>query len=80
MGKRPEFINGICVQLLFSPKGGIEGALVKHKGSILQVSIHPNYSDALVRATTPGKRLRVLAIADHSPKTREGVHPVYQFE
>ena len=75
-----ELISGICQQLLFSPKGGIEGALIKAKGTVLQISMHADTGAAFARSTGPGKRLRVLAAADHSPKTREGAHPVYQFE
>jgi hypothetical protein len=75
-----ELLSGTCLQLLFSPKGGIEGALMKVKGSVLQLSMQPDAGAAFARATGPGKRLRVLAAADHSPKTRDGAHPVYQFE
>ena len=80
MAQHSEFINGVCQQLLFSPRGGIEGALLKVKGAMLQVSVQPATGAALARATGPGKRLRVLAQADHSPRTVDGAHPVYQFE
>lgn len=80
MAKPSELISGTCRQLLFSPKGGIEGALVKVKGEIVQISVTPDLGAALARATGPGKRLRVLAVADHSPKTADGAHPVYKFE
>jgi hypothetical protein len=80
MAKESEFINGICQQLLFSPKGGIEGALVKIKGAVVQVNVPPASAAALAQASGPGKRLRVLAVADNSPKTAEGHHPVYLFE
>jgi hypothetical protein len=74
-----EFINGICQQLLFSPEGDIEGALIKAKGQVVQVSVEPDMGLALQQATGPGKRLRVLAVPDHSPKTADSVHPVYCF-
>ncbi len=74
-----ELINGICQQLLFSPKGGIEGVMLKVKRAVVQVAVRPNESAALQRNATPGKRLRVLAVADHSPKTADGEHAVYQF-
>lgn len=80
MVKQSELISGTCQQLLFSPKGGIEGALVKVKGAVVQVSMHPDTGAALARSIGPGKRLRVLAVADHSPKTSDGAHPVYQLE
>ena len=80
MVKQSELISGTCQQLLFSPKGGIEGALVKVKGAVVQVSMHPDTGAALARRIGPGKRLRVLAVADHSPKTSDAAHPVYQLE
>ena len=80
MAKQSELISGTCQQLLFSPKGGIEGALVKVKGAVVQVSMRPDAGAALAQITGPGKRLRVLAVADHSPKTADGAHPVYQLE
>lgn len=80
MAKKSKFINGNCQQLLFSPKGRIEGALVKEKGAVVQVTAHPDIGVLFAYATGHGKRLRVLAVANHSPKMVEGVHPVYQFE
>lgn len=75
-----ELISGTCQQLLFSPKGGIKGAVLRVKGAVLQLSMHPDTGAAFARSTGPGKRLRVLADADHSPKTKDGAHPVYLFE
>ena len=80
MAKISELINGTCTQLLFSPKGGIEGALVQSKGETVQLTMGPHAGAAFARATSVGKRVRVLAVADHSPKTAESAHPVYQLE
>lgn len=77
---KPELLSGTCKDLLFSPKGGIEGLLLKTEGRIVQVSMPADIGAAMVQKTGPGKRLRVLATADHSPKTAEGAHPVFQFE
>jgi hypothetical protein len=74
-----EFIRGTCQQMLFSPTGDIEGALLKMKGEVLQVSIEPEQGAALVAMTGPGRPLRVLATADHSPRTAQRAHPVYKF-
>jgi len=74
-----EFINGICQQLLFSPEGDIEGALIKAKGQLVQVSVEADIGPVLQQAASPGKRLRVLAVRDHSPKTAHSTHPVYRF-
>ena len=79
MSRPSELLNGTCRQLLYSPKGGIEGVLLAVKGRTLQVSLSADEGAALSRATAPGKRLRVLASADHSPKTRDAAHPMYQF-
>ncbi|WP_394787375.1 hypothetical protein [Rhodoferax sp.] len=75
-----QLISGTCQQFLYSPKGGIEGALIKAKGAVLQISMHPDAGAAFARSTAPGKRLRVLAAADNTPKTKDAAHPVYQFE
>jgi hypothetical protein len=80
MPKQRKFINGTCQQLLFSPKGGIEGVLIKEKGAVLQVTFPPEVGAMFAHLTGPGKRLRVLAVADHSPKTADRVHAVYNFE
>ncbi len=79
MAKSVKFINGICQQLLFSPQGEIDGALVKIKGAIVQVSVHVDIGAKLACSAAPGKRLQMLAVADHSPKTEDGAHQVYRF-
>ena len=79
MAKTPDFINSVCRQWLFSPKGGIEGALLTVKGSLVQLSVAPDIGAVLARTSGPGKRLRVLALIDHSPKTADSAHRVYQF-
>lgn len=80
MAKHSEFIHGTCQQLLFSPKGGIEGALVRTKGDVVQVSVPPDKGTALAEVTGPGRQLRVLAVPDRSPKAADGAHLVYKFE
>ncbi len=79
MAKTPEPLSGVCRQWLFSPKGDIEGLLLSIKGAVVQVSTTPGTGLLLTRITAPGKRLRVLATADHSPKTAHAAHPVYRF-
>ena len=75
-----ELLVGTCQYLLFSPKGSVEGILMTTQGRTVQVSTSAEIGAAMARKTGPGKRLRLFAIADHSPKTAEGDHPVYQFE
>ena len=80
MTKQSELIAGTCQQLLFSPKGGVEGALLKVQGKVVQVSMQPEVGVSLAHAAGPGKRVRVLGLADNSPKTADGAHPVFLFE
>lgn len=80
MADTTELLSGTCRQLLFSPKGGIEGVLLAVKGRTLQVSMSADEGAVLARLTGAGKRLRLLASADHSPKTADAAHPVYRFE
>ena len=78
MTKHTEFIHGTCQQMLFSPKGNIEGALIKMKRNMVQVSVPPDKGAALTQTTGPGRQLRVLAVPDRSPKTAEASHPVFK--
>ena len=74
------FITGTSKYLLFSPKGGIEGILVKFGRELVQIAVDPSTSASLARLAAPGKRVRLLAIPDHSPKTKDAAHPVFKFE
>jgi hypothetical protein len=80
MARRPELIEARCKRLLFSPGGEVEGALLSAKRQILQLSMAPEEGLALSAMGPVGRKLRVLAVADHSPKTAMSAHPVYQFE
>ncbi|MEO6278230.1 hypothetical protein [Roseateles sp.] len=80
MDKHSEFIHGTCQQLLFSPKGAVEGALISMKGSLVQVSASSGKGVALAQATGPGRQLRVLAVPDRSPKAADGAHSVFKFK
>ena len=75
---KSETLSGQLQQLLFSPKGGIEGLLLKVGSKSIQVSMGPATADALADAV--GKSIEVKASADHSPKTKEGMHPVYKLD
>lgn len=75
-----ETLNGTLRQLLFSPKGGIEGMLLKVGSKLLQVSMESSTADARTLAAAVGKAVEVTASADHSPKTKGGVHPVYKLD
>jgi hypothetical protein len=75
-----ELLNGTCQDILFSPKGGIEGLLLKVGGETVQVSMPPHLGSAILSKTGPGKRVRLLGRVDDSPKAHAAVHPVYVFE
>jgi len=80
MAKRSKYIHGECQQLLFSPKGDIEGVMVRADGAVVQVRMSPATGAVFARACAPGSRVSVVAEPDHSPKTKDGKHPVFEFE
>jgi len=75
---KTETLSGELQQLLFSPKGGIEGLLLKVGSKSIQVPMEQATEDASALAEAIGKPIEVSASADHSPKTKVGVHPVYK--
>src|SRR5260370_22372726 len=76
-GKR-EKLRGELQQLLFSPKGGVEGLLVMVGSKSIQISMKPAAADTKALTEAVGKTIEVKGTADHSPKTKEGAHPVYK--
>lgn len=77
---KSENLSGRLQQLLFSPKGGIEGLLLTVDSKIIQVSMKPGSADANALYDAIGKSIEVRASADLSPKTKSGAHPVYQLD
>ena len=77
---KSESLSGHLEQLLFSPKGGIEGLLLKVDSKPIQVSMKPGSADANALNEAVRKPIEVKASADHSPKTKDGAHPVYQLD
>jgi hypothetical protein len=77
---KAETLSGELQQLLFSPKGGIEGLLMKGGSTSIQVSMDPATVDASALADALGKPIVAQGSPDHSPKTKDGVHPVYKLE
>jgi len=75
---KSESLSGTLQRLLFSPKGGIEGLLLEVDSKPIQVSLEPADADAQALNDAVGKSIEVKAAADHSPKTKDGAHPVYQ--
>ena len=73
-------LSGRLRQILFSPKGSLEGFLIEVEGSPIQISITPGSVDAVAIGKSVGKTIEVKARRDHSPKAKHGVHPVYQLQ
>ena len=78
--QKSETLSGQLQQLLFSPRGGIEGLLLNVDSRPIQVSIEPGSADAQVLNGAVGKPIEIKASADHSPKTKAGAHPVYRLD
>jgi hypothetical protein len=77
---KSESLSGHLEQLLFSPRGGIEGLLLKVDSKPIQVSMKPGSADANALNEAVGKRIEVKASADLSAKTKDGAHPVYKLD
>jgi hypothetical protein len=75
---KPKTLSGRLEQLLFSPKGGVEGLLLTVRDQPLQVSMEPATGDPGMLARAVGQSIEVTAVPDHSPKTREAAHPVFK--
>ncbi len=75
-----ETLSGTLQQLLFSPKGVIEGLLLTVRGKPVQISMAPGTVDVSASALIAGQRIVVKASADHSPKTKSAGHPVFKLE
>jgi hypothetical protein len=73
-------VSGELQQLLFSPKGGLEGMLLLVRDQPLQISMEPAGADVGVLSEALGHRIEVTAVPDHSPKTKEGAHPVFKLK
>jgi hypothetical protein len=72
-------LSGRRQQLLYSPKGGLEGFLMTFgdDGSV-QVSMAPASADVAALSQALGRKIEVTAEPDHSPKTKDGAHTVFR--
>jgi len=77
---KTETLSGQLQQVLFSPKGGIEGLLMMVGTKPIQVSMEPSSIDPGVLAAAIGKSIELQGSPDHSPKAKDGMHPVYQLK
>jgi hypothetical protein len=76
--EKTETFSGHLQQLLFSPKGGIEGLLIKVNSKSIQLSMEPEKADAGALAEAIGEPIEVKGSVDHSHKTKEAAHAVYK--
>jgi hypothetical protein len=73
-------LNGHLNQILFSPKGGLEGLLMTVDDETLQISMPSTAADAEALSRAVGQNIEVKAAADESPKTKHGAHRVYKLD
>jgi hypothetical protein len=79
-GKASETLSGTLTQVLLSPKGLIEGLLLSIRGKPIQISTAPGVIDRYADALVAGVRVVATGTADHSPKTKGAIHPVFEAE
>ena len=79
-GEKTEIIAGRLQQLLFSPKGGIEGVLISVDSETIQVSMKHDAADARALQKAIGKPIELTAAADRSEKAKKSKHPVYSLQ
>jgi hypothetical protein len=63
---KAESLSGTLQQLLFSPKGEIEGLLIKGGAKSVQISVHHGTVDARALADAVGESIDVTVSRDHS--------------
>jgi hypothetical protein len=75
---KPVILSGRLDQILFSPKGALEGLLVNMGAQTVQVSMEPTTANAEALANAVGKAIELKASVDDSQKAKHGAHPVYK--
>jgi hypothetical protein len=79
-GNKAEALVGTITQVLLSPKGVIEGLLLSIDGKTVQISTVPGAIDEHASLLVPDTRISATGTADHSPKTKDGEHPVFKLD
>lgn len=78
-GHDPEILGGTIVQFNFSPRGGVEGLLLRNRDRTFQVNVPPDAWPLIGHAVAIGHEARVAAVPEpESPKHGAGEHPVYR--
>jgi hypothetical protein len=70
-------VTGTVAQVLMSPKGVVEGALIRSRGRLLQLTVEKHCEPAALAQFVVGKRVAVKACLDESAKAATAEHPVY---
>lgn len=78
-GRDLEVLGGVIVQFNYSPRGSVEGMLIRAEDRTVQVNVPPDAWPVMAHAVAIGQETRVAATAEpESPKHDEGDHPVYR--
>ena len=78
-GRDPEVLGGVIVQFNFSPRGGVEGMLLREGDRTVQVNAPPDAWPVMAHAIAIGQETRVAVVPEpESPRHGEGEHPVYR--
>ena len=80
METQPSKVKGELEAYLFSPKGGIEGLLIRRrrKGAV-QITVAPELGGLLPALVAPGERVQLTVGPDpHGEPHRGGEHPVFR--
>ena len=80
MPKAAQTIACTVRQLLFSPKGHIEGFLAIQDRKRIQVRVPPHIGQQLAQQSIVGRKVHVHGRPDDSPKAKKAAHPVYELE
>lgn len=67
-----------CSKYFSAPKGELKGLLMKVGWTSIQMSTDPATVDVAALANAVGKPIEAEGSPDHSPKTKDCMHPVYK--
>ena len=78
-GRDPEVLGGVIVQFNFSPRGAVEGMLLREGDRTVQVNAPPDAWPVMAHAIAIGQEMRVAVVPEpESPKHGEAEHSVYR--
>ena len=78
-GRESEVLGGVVVQFNFSPRGGVEGLLLRDGDRTTQVNVPPEAWPLIADAVALGREARVSPCRSRNPPRQgRGHHPVYR--